>query len=181
MKVRKKINWGIVLFFLLAVLVAGICIADMVTYSSRKQSAEDRAKLFVTELSAVFTWPDELPVTDQVEFDRNVEKYLASLDPKCEKLKPYLFDSNAVKDEIKAYARTFMIDFLYDGVAPKQVSFTPVFNKTLISKGMARIDLNVSSRIKLSDGKTTDRVIPASIMMEEYNGEWVVVDLYWNE
>ncbi|MBO4578710.1 MAG: hypothetical protein J5715_01025 [Clostridiales bacterium] len=178
MKIRKKINWGIVLFFFLVVLVAGICVFDMISYSSRKKTAEDRAKPFVTQLAALYTWPKDLPVPDPSEYERNAEKYLSSFDPAYEKVRPYLFESNVLKEEIKTDAASFMRDYLYDGAVPEQVSFTPVFDKILISKGTARIELKISSKIKLSDGKTEDRMIPCRIMMEEADGEWIVTDLY---
>ena len=76
----RKINKGIVLLFLLVVMVGTIGFIDTVKFSARKEDARQKAESFVTELSAFYVWPKDMPNVDVVEFEKNEKKYLPYFD-----------------------------------------------------------------------------------------------------
>ena len=70
--------------------------------------------------------------------------------------------------------------FLLNDVRPKQVTFTPQFNKQIFNKQTAEIRGTVTSKTIDRSGKTYSRSSEFTLHMEFVNGEWVVVGFYLN-
>ena len=172
----RKINKGIVLLFILVLVVAVWSSVDTARYNSRRQLAIDEATAFATDLAEVGTWPKDMPKISSVELERDSRKYMKYLDTGLAKVKPHLYESNLLYEEIKSFGMQYISSFYIEDIKPVQVSFTPQFTKTTIQKETARIICNISSKTTTSSGTIKNKNFECEIDMEFVNGKWVVVE-----
>ena len=175
MKVWKKTNKGIVLLFILVVCVIAYCLADTAKFASRKQAAYDKAVAFTTDLSALYTWPKDMPKVTVIDLEKDGEKYYKYLDAGLAKVKPYIYESKQLENELKADAMNYIKELMLDDLKPEQVTFTPAFNKTQVQKNSATVKGTINVKAKLSDGKYRNKTLNCLIMLEYQNDDWVVV------
>lgn len=175
MKYWRKINKGLILLFILVVGVAVYCVLDTMKFASRKQAAYDKAVAFATDLSALYTWPKDMPNVTAIDLEKNEEKYYSYLDAGLEKVKPHIFASNQLGKELKTNAMQYIKDLMLNDVKPVQVTITPAFNKTQVQKNTATVKGNINVNAKLSNGKYKNTTIACTVMLEYQNDEWVVV------
>lgn len=171
----RKINRGIVLLFILVIIAVVVCIVNTSRYSSRKQAAEDKATAFVAELAALYEWPADMPDVDADMFDRKEKLYSSYLDAGINKVKPHIFDSPMLREELKDDAGFWFKSYLFDKVKPKQVTFAPNVTKVKLRKERATVQALVSAKIVTSEGKIKNRSFQCEISLEYYKGDWVVV------
>ena len=114
-----NVNKGIVLLLLLVVTAISISIFDMLKNVTLKESARSTASTFVTEIASLYTWPKDMPDIDAIEFEKNEKKYYSYFDAGYEKVKPYVYDSSVIKEELRAYAMRSVRSFLLNDVKPE--------------------------------------------------------------
>ena len=175
MKVWKKTNKGIVLLFILVVGVVIYCLADTAKFASRKQAAYDKAVAFTTDLSALYTWPKDMPQITVIDIEKNEKKYYPYLDAGLAKVKPYIFGSDQLSNELKKDAMNYIKELMLDDLKPEQVTFTPAFTKTQVQKNTATVKGTINIKARLSDGKYKNKSLNCLIMLEYQNDDWVVV------
>ena len=175
MKVWKKTNKGIVLLFILVVCVIAYCLADTAKFASRKQAAQDKAAAFATDLAALYTWPKDMPKVTAIDLGKDEKKYYPYMDAGLAKVKPYIFESNQLYNELKAGAMNYMKELMLDDLKPEQVTFTPTFTKTQVQKNTATVKGTINVKARLSDGKYRNKTLDCLIMLEYQNEDWVVV------
>lgn len=173
---RRKTNLGILLLFTLVVGVVIYCVIDETRYNSRKDAAKERAKAFITNLASVCTWPKNMPDVDPVELERNPDKYLPYLDAGLEKVKPYIFESKELENELKNYGLSFIRDYLVIDEKPSEVTFNSEFSKIIIKKDTAIIKGVVNSKATTPKAKIKEKQIQFELHLEYQNENWVVVD-----
>lgn len=175
-----KINKGIVLLLILAVTVFVICFVDTAKYAARKDQAMQKAGAFITDLADLYVWPKDMPDIDAAEFEKNAEKYRTFFDAGYSSVKPHVYDSKTIKQELTECAMSSVRSFLLNDVRPKQVTFTPQFNKQIFNKQTAEVRGTVTSKTIDRSGKTYSRSSEFTLHMEFVNDEWVVVGFYLN-
>ena len=173
----RKINKGIVLLFLLVVTVGTIGFIDTVKFSARKEDARQKAESFVTELSAFYVWPKDMPNVDVVEFEKNEKKYLPFFDSAYAKVKPHVYDSKVLKEELRESAVDTVRRMLVNEIKPDKATLTPQFEKTLINKDTATVKGSVTLKASGTGGKTYNRSCNCQVHLEYYNEQWVVVGM----
>ena len=173
---RRKTNIGIVLLFMLVVGVVIYCVIDEARYASRKDAAKGRAKAFITNLAEVCTWPKNMPDTDPVELERNPDKYLSYFDEGLSKVKPYIFESKGLENELKNYGLSFIRDYLVIDEKPSSVTFDSEFSKVIIKKDAAVIKGVINSKVTTPKAKIKEKQIQFELHLEYQNENWVVVD-----
>lgn len=171
----RRINKGLILLLILAVTVAVICITDTAKYVARKDRAMQKAELFITDLANLYVWPKDMPDIDAAEFEKNDEKYKTYFDAGYSAVKPYVYGSKILKEELTERAMNSVRTFLLSEVRPKQVTFTPQFKKPKLNKETAEISGTVTSKTIDKSGKTYSRSSEFTLHMEYVNEEWVVV------
>ena len=176
----RRVNKGIVLLLLLVITVVTISIIDTAKYAARKDQAMQKADVFVTELAHLYTWPKDMPDVDAAEFEKKSDKYISYFDEGYSKVKPHVYDSKFLKKELTERAMSSVRSFLLDDVKPKQVTFTPQFNKPRLNKETAEIKGTVTSKTVDKSGKTFNRSSEFILHMEYINEEWVVVEFMLN-
>ena len=173
-----NVNKGIVLLLLLVVTAISISIFDMLKNVTLKESARSTANTFVTEIASLYTWPKDMPDIDAIEFEKNEKKYYSYFDAGYEKVKPYVYDSSVIKEELRAYAMRSVRSFLLTDVKPEQVTFTPEITRVEISKGTATVTGSITSKTTTKGGKTFNRSTDFNLHMEYRNEEWIVVGFF---
>ena len=176
----RRINKGLVLLLILAVTVLVICFIDTAKYAARKDQAMQKAGVFITDLADLYVWPKDMPDIDAAEFEKDSDKYKTYFDAGYSAVKPHVYDSKTLKEELTERAMGSVRSFLLNDVRPKQVTFTPQFNKQIFNKQTAEIRGTVTSKTNDRSGKTYSRTSEFTLHMEFVNGEWVVVGFYLN-
>jgi len=177
MKSKKmRINKGIVLLFLLVVGVVIFCIIDEAKYNSRKSAAEERARTFITNIAGVFSYPKDMPDVEAIELERNADKYLKYLDAGIEKVRPLIYNSKALEDELKNTGARFMTNYLVEDLKAETVTLEPQITKIIIKKEVAIVTGNITSKTTFSKGKVKDKTMQFRLQLEYCNDNWVVTD-----
>jgi len=171
----RKINKGLVLLLILALTVLVICFIDTAKYAARKDRAMQKAETFVSELAHLYEWPKNMPDVDAAEFEKNETKYVSYFDDGYASVKPHVYDSKTLKDELTECAMNSVRSFLLNDVKPRQVTFTAQFKKPKLHKETAEIEGTVTSKTIDKSGKTYSRSGEFILQMEYVNEEWVVV------
>ena len=173
-----NVNKGIVLLLLLVVTAISISIVDMIKNAALKESARSQANTFITEIASLYTWPKDMPDIDAIEFEKNEKKYYSYFDAGYEKVKPYVYDSSVIKDELRTFAMKSVRSFLLNDVKPEQVTFTPDITKVDLNKGTATVTGSITSKTTTKGGKTFNRSTDFNLHMEYRNDEWIVVGFF---
>ena len=160
---------------ILVVTVISISIVDTLKYAARKEAAGNRASAFVTDLASLYTWPKNMPDIDAVEFEKNAKKYYQYFDAGYDKVKPYVYDSSVIKEELRTKAMNSIRTFLLNDVKPEQVTFTTEISSISVNKDTALIEGTVTSKTTVKGGKTFNRSSNFRVSMEYRNEEWIVV------
>ena len=176
----RRINKGLVLLLILAVTVLVICFVDTAKYAARKDTAMQKAGAFITDLANLYVWPKDMPDIDAAEFEKNADKYKSYFDAGYSSVKPHVYDSKTLKQELTERAMNSVRSFLLSDVRPKQVTFTSQFNKPKLNKETAEITGTVTSKTIDRNGKTYSRSSEFILHMEYVNEEWVVVGFIIN-
>ena len=175
-KRRRKINLGIVLLFVLVVGVVVYCAIDESKFYSRKDGAKDKGKVFITGLAEVCTWPNDMPNVDALDRERDPKKYLTYYDAGLAKVKPHIYNSKTLEEEIKTYALAFDREYLLIDEKPAQVTFDSQFSKIIIKRNTAQIKGVINSKVTVSKGKIKEKDFNFELHLEYQNDTWVVVD-----
>ena len=175
-KRRRKINLGIVLLFVLVVGVVVYCAVDESKFYSRKDAAKEKGKAFITGLAEVCTWPKNMPGADALDIEREPKKYLPYYDAGLAKVKPHIYNSKKLEEEIKNYAMAFDREYLLIDEKPAQVTFDSQFSKIIIKRDTAQIKGVINSKATVSNGKIKEKDISFVLNLEYQNDTWVVVD-----
>jgi len=173
-----NVNKGIVLLLVLVVTAIAISIADMTKTATLKATARDRANKFITELATLYTWPKDMPNIDAIEFEKNEKKYYSYFDAGYEKVKPYVYDSSVIKEELRGMGMNSIRTFLINDVKPEQVTFSAEITGVDLNKGTAQVRGTVTSKTTAKGGKTYNRSAEFILNMEYQNDEWIVVFFY---
>ena len=172
----RKINKGIVLLFILVLVAAVWSSVDTARYNSRWKSAEDEAAAFAADLAEVCEWPKDMPNITPIDLERKNDKYMPYLDAGLAKVKPHLYGSKALDEEIKRFGMRYISSFFIDEIKPAQVTFTPQFSKISIQKDTAKAKGVISTKTTTSTGKIINRSFDCEIRMEYVNDKWTVVE-----
>ena len=175
-KRRRKINLGIVLLFVLVVGVVVYCAIDESKFYSRKDAAKEKGKAFIAALAEACTWPKDMPNIDALDLERDPQKYLTYYDAGREKVKPHIFNSKELEEELKVYAMAFDREYILMDEKPVKVTFDSEFSKIIIKRDTAQIKGVITSKTTLSKGSVKEKVFNFMLNLEYQNDTWVVVE-----
>lgn len=174
----RRINKGIILLLVLIIITGTISVVDTLKYAARKESAMALSNTFVTDLASLYTWPKNMPDIDAIEFEKNEKKYYSYFDDAYNKIKPYVFDSSVLKEELRSFAMQSIRENLVNEIKPEHVTFTPKIESVTVDKLTASIAGSVSIKITAKGGKIINKTTGFRIHMEYKNEAWVIVGFY---
>jgi len=174
----RRVNKGIVLLLVLIIITGVISIVDTIKYAARKESAIALSNTFVTDLASLYAWPKNMPDVDAIEFEKNEKKYYSYFDDAYNKVKPYVYDSNVLKEELRSYAMQSIRENLVNEIKPEQVTFTPKIESITVDKLTAVVTGSVSIKTTAKGGKILNKTTGFKLHMEFVNEEWVIVGFY---
>ena len=171
----RKINRGIVLFFILVLGVSVYCGIEISKQGVRTSEANDLVTDFCNELGSFYVWPSDMPDADIDELYDNKEKYLPHLEKGFEKIKPYLYDNAALYRELKEGAVYFLSQNISNGRKPVDVSFEFTHRDMTVTRDTAEGNLGFDVKIRTDDNKNLSLNYSGDVWLEYVDDRWVIV------
>ena len=171
----KMINRGLILLLILIIGAGIYCAVDVAAQISREKEVRSNVETFYKGMESLLVWPDGMPEEDMETVFTNEEKYYHYLDKGFEKVKPYLYDNDTVRIEVKDGALAFLNKFLDEGCKPSDVSITPKIEEIKVTRNYASVLTKLSLNIRGSDNTNLVKNFEGLINYECVEGKWVIV------